>query len=103
MPVRWEIRGQVLIVTLVGDYSFEEPALAVKEAIADSGFQTGTSLLIDTRLSQTSRSSEEFRERAKWLASLQDKGLSSRCAVVIGPEPSLAWRGWRPHTTTYRA
>ena len=87
MPVRWEIRGQVLIVTLVGDYSFEEPALAVKEAIADSGFQTGTSLLIDTRLSQTSRSSEEFRERAKWLASLQDKGLSSRCAVVIGPEP----------------
>jgi len=87
MPVTWEIRSQVLIVTLVGDYSFDEPVLAVNEAIADSGCQTGTSLLIDARFSKTSRSSEDFRERAKWLASLQDKGLSSRCAVVIGPEP----------------
>ena len=86
MPVTWEIRGQVLIVTLAGDYGFEEPVRAVQEAIADSAFQRGTSLLVDSRLSKTSRSSEEFRERARWLASLRDKGLSSRCAVVIGPE-----------------
>jgi hypothetical protein len=29
MPVTWEIRGQILIVTLAGDYGFDEPVHAV--------------------------------------------------------------------------
>jgi hypothetical protein len=87
MPVKWEIRGSVLVVKLVGDYGFNEPVQAVSEAMADPQFQAGTPLLIDARLSKTSRSSEEFRERAQWMASLQPKGLSSRCAMVISGQP----------------
>ena len=87
MAVTWEIQGLVLIVTLVGDYGFDEPVKAVTEALADAQFRPGTSLLVDARLSHAHRSSEEFRTRTKWVASLVPKGLSSRCAIVIAPEP----------------
>jgi hypothetical protein len=87
MAVTWEIRGLVLIVTLVGDYGFDEPVKAVTEALADAQLRPGTSLLVDARLSRARRTSEEFRTRATWVASLGSKGLSSRCAIVIAPEP----------------
>jgi hypothetical protein len=87
MPVSCEIRGSILVVTLVGDYSFEEPVQAVMSAIADPDFHAGTSLLIDSRLSKTSRNSEDFRERARWMGTLRDHGLSSRFAIVISPKP----------------
>jgi hypothetical protein len=88
MAVTWEIRGLVLIVTVAGDYGFDEPVRAVTKALADSQFRPGTSLLVDARLSRARRSSEEFRTRATWVASLVgSKGLSSRCAIVITPEP----------------
>jgi hypothetical protein len=87
MPVTWEIRGQILIVTLAGDYGFDEPVQAVTEALADTQFTPGTSLLVDARLSHARRTSEDFRTRATWVASLGSKGLSSRCAIVIAPEP----------------
>jgi hypothetical protein len=83
MPVTWTFRDSVLVVTLVGKYAFEEPADAVHAAIEDPRFQRGTSLLIDARLSTTRRSSEEFRGRSLWMASLVAKGLSPRCAIVV--------------------
>jgi len=51
----------------------------------DPRFQPGTSLLLDVRLSADNPTSDEMRPRARWLATLQAKGLSSRCAIVIGP------------------
>jgi NAD(P)-dependent dehydrogenase (short-subunit alcohol dehydrogenase family) len=42
---------------------------------------------IDARRSTSSRSSDEFRERARWMASLAPKGLSTRSAIVISSEP----------------
>jgi hypothetical protein len=83
MPVTWEIRNSILLVTLAGDYGFDEPMSAVAQAMADPGFRKGTPLLIDARLSTSRRSSEDFRQRSLWMASLQAKGLASRCAVVI--------------------
>ena len=83
MSVSWQIRGSILVVTLAGDYSFDEPVHAVTAALADPHFQPGTSLLIDARLSKTSRNSEDFRERARWMATLRDKGFSSRFAILI--------------------
>jgi hypothetical protein len=83
MPVTWTFRSSVLVVTLAGEYSFEEPAEAVTSAMQDPRFQPGTSLLIDARLSKTHRSSEEFRGRSLWMASLLSKGLSPRCAMVV--------------------
>ena len=88
MPVAWEIRDRVLIVKLVGDYHFDEPMQAVNEALLDALFRPGTSLLIDARLAHAHRTSEDMHLRAKWVASLQLKGVSSRCAIVMRPEPN---------------
>jgi hypothetical protein len=87
MPVNWEIRNSVVIVTLTGHYSFQEPVQAVTEAMAAPRFRAGMALLIDARCSTSSRSSDEFRERAWWMASLASKGLSTRFAIVINSEP----------------
>jgi hypothetical protein len=83
MSVKWEIRSSILLVTLAGEYGFEEPKTAIMEGMAESQFHKGTSLLIDASLSKSNRSSEEFHKRALWMASLREKGLSSRCAIVI--------------------
>ncbi len=87
MPVNWEIRNSVVIVTLSGHYSFEEPVRAVTNAMTAPLFQAGMALLIDARRSTSSRSSEEFRERARWMASLASKGLSTRSAIVVSSQP----------------
>jgi hypothetical protein len=87
MAVTWQFRGSVLVVTLVGNYTFEEPVQAVTDAMSKPQFRVGTSLLIDARRSQTSRSSEEFRARAHWMATLVPQGLSPRCAMVISSRP----------------
>jgi hypothetical protein len=87
MPVSCTIRESVLVLTLAGDYSFGEPERAVSAAIANPQFHPGMALLIDARLSRMRRSSEEFRERAAWMASLRRQGISSRCAIVISSQP----------------
>jgi len=87
MPVTWEIRNSVLIVTLIGYYALDEPMQAVTDALADSRFRTGMSLLIDARSSLVNPSSEAVRARAKSIASLRSSGFSSRCAIVVGSEP----------------
>ncbi|HEY7390288.1 MAG TPA: hypothetical protein VH640_17355 [Bryobacteraceae bacterium] len=83
MPVTWTFQDSILVLTLVGEYTFEEPVDAVNTAIEDPRFRRGTSLLIDARQSTTRRSSEEFRGRSVWMASLLAKGLSPRCAIVV--------------------
>jgi len=87
MSVAWDLRNRVLVVRLDGDYGYNEPMRAVTAAMQDPGFIPGTPLLIDARRSTTSRSSEEFRSRAIWMAGLTAKGLSHRCAMVIRSLP----------------
>jgi hypothetical protein len=50
----------------------------------DPAFKVGTSLLLEVRACSVLPSSDELRQRAISLADRQRKGLSSRCAVVIG-------------------
>lgn len=87
MPVTWELRQRILVIRLVGNYEYEEPANAVGEAMRDPAFRPGTSLLIDARSSTSRRSSEELRERAIWMSSLTKKGIGTRCALVINSQP----------------
>ncbi|MBV8729773.1 MAG: hypothetical protein JO336_08180 [Acidobacteriia bacterium] len=86
MPVSWEIRDRVLIVTLA-EACGEEATPAITAAMADPAFQFDTSLLLDVRLCTDYPSSEEFRRWAISLASRRDRGFSGRCAFVIGPRP----------------
>jgi hypothetical protein len=84
MGASWQIRGSVLIVTCDGD-DVKESANAIHEALADPGFRQGTSVLLDVRLCTENPSSADIRRRTAWLASLKSRGISSRCAMVVGP------------------
>jgi hypothetical protein len=85
MPVTWEIRDRILVITIVG-YAGEEPRAVIMEAIASPQFRPGTSVLFDVRQSTDNSTSDELRSRAQWLATLQAKGMASRCAIVVGPK-----------------
>ena len=87
MPVTWEFRHRILVIRLVGNYGYDEPANAVGEAMRDPAFQTGTLLLVDARLSTSRRTSEELRERAIWMSSLTKQGIGTRCALLINSQP----------------
>jgi hypothetical protein len=86
MPVSWEIRGNVVIVTVTADWERGGAETAILEALADPSFLPGSSLLLDVRRARTSPTAEEVSFRADWMASLRNKGLSRRCAIVVGPK-----------------
>ena len=70
MPVSWEIRNRVLIVTVDGDWSGGGPASAITEALADPQFRPGTALLLDVRPSRMNPSGDESnRAPSGWLPS----------------------------------
>ena len=84
MAVTWEIRGSVLVITVIG-FGGEEPAQAIAEALVDPKFKPGTALLFDMRQSTDSPTSDQMHERATRLAPLLAKGISHRLALVVGP------------------
>jgi hypothetical protein len=84
MPVIWEIRDSVLVVTLVGACG-DDATTAISAAMQDGAFKPDTSLLLDLRRCTDRPSGEELRGRAQSLAARRVKGLSSRCAFVVGP------------------
>ena len=84
MPVDWEIRDSILIITVIG-HGDHEPIGAIAEAINDPEFRPGISLLFDMRLSTDSPTGNKSRERVALLTPLREKGISSRCAIVVGP------------------
>ena len=86
MSVSCKFSGYILVVTLVGNCG-HEMITAIDGALADNALEPGTSLLIDLRLCTETPSSEDFRERARYIGARRAKGLSRYCAVVIGPKP----------------
>jgi hypothetical protein len=87
MPVTWEIRAAVLLVTATGKYRSEELAEAVAQARADPGFRPEMFLLLDGRRSEAQITTESTQWRVAWLASLRHQGFSPRCAVAVKSEP----------------
>ena len=81
MPVWCEIQDSVLIVRLIGKCG-AEVTVAISEAMEDPAMKAGTSLLLDVHACSDSPTSHELRRRAISLAGR--KGLSRRCAIVIG-------------------
>jgi hypothetical protein len=83
MPVTWEFLDKILVVTVV-DCSGDQSVAAVVEAMSDPQFKPGTTVLFDIRKATDDPSSTEINRRAQRLATLCTRGLSSRCALVIG-------------------
>ena len=83
MPVTWSIQGPVVMLTLDGDYLFDEVMEALQHALADPRFTPGMPLLFDESLSHADPSSGEKASRVRWIASLRP-AIAARCAIVVG-------------------
>ena len=84
MPVRWAVRDGIVFVTLIGDYAFDEIRAAIGDAYAHSGAPTTAPLLIDGRSSWVYLSPEEIQLRSEWYRDLFERGITARCAMVVG-------------------
>ena len=91
MPVQWEIRGEILILSLVGQFTNEDIERAVREAAADERFRPGMRLLWDPRRSQTAMSSPDLQWRIGLVSNAARTGLLSRFALVLRPDQGLSF------------
>lgn len=91
MPVRWEIRGEILILTLVGQFANEEIEQAVEAAAADGRFRPGMRLLWDPRRSETAISSADLQWRIGLVTRYARRGLLTRFALVLRPDQGVSF------------
>jgi hypothetical protein len=82
MTVSWSIQYDAIILVVEGNYTSEELERAVSAALYSPQFPAGGALLIDSRLATTEATPEFLDRRAKFVTSLLDHGVVSRCAVV---------------------
>lgn len=83
MPVVWEYRDNLLVVRGSGLYPNSVLEDAVRSAVADPRFRPGTLLLWDGRVSEVPLSSADIEWRVELVASLVDRGLSPKVAVLL--------------------
>jgi hypothetical protein len=86
MPVKWEIRDSLLVLSIDGDYRADDLVQAVAEVIKAPAFKPGMFIFVDGRNSKASISTPDIDWRVGWMASLPRMGFSSRCAVVVNSE-----------------
>jgi hypothetical protein len=83
MPVTWEFRGRILVVSARGVYANHEIEQAFADAFADPHFGPETRLLMDGRGSETPLSASDIQWREWFLNSLPGRGMFPRAAFLI--------------------
>jgi hypothetical protein len=87
MPLVWEFRDKVLAVVERGVVTNEEiDRVFVGQALSDTRVRLGTRLLWDACESETPLSADEMAWRIDLLASLGERGLVSRVALLVRAE-----------------
>jgi len=87
VPVTWEFRGTVLLMTTTERYTNEELREAADRALGDPRFQPGTPVLFDGRLSDTPLAIADIHWRVGWVGSLRSRGASPRFAILVRAQP----------------
>ena len=84
MPVLWEWRDSVLLITTIGAYANEEMATAFAEMRADQLFVRGTALVFDARESKAPLTKGDVDWRVGIFAdALKREGFGPRIAFVL--------------------
>jgi hypothetical protein len=87
MPITWELRGDVLVVTVVGEYDPQGFPRVVSEVQSDPRYRAGLSMLFDARRSRAVVTKDYVQEWTGRLVNLPRLGFSKVCAAVVGEEP----------------
>lgn len=84
MPVSWEWRDSVLLVTTIGRYANQELADAFVKMSADTRFVRGTPVVFDARRSEAELTKGDIDWRvASFADSLQRAGFGPKLAFVL--------------------
>lgn len=87
MPVLWEWRDSVLLVTTIGDYPNQDLMTALEEMSVHSRFVRGTPLVFDARQSKAQLSKSDVDWRVGQLAAwLERSGFGPKMAFVLGSD-----------------
>jgi hypothetical protein len=86
MPVTWRLQGAVLVLEVRGVVTNQEIEVTIGEAVASAPCQSGLRLLWDARKTQTPISSLDMAWRFELLASLGERGVFSRGALLLRQE-----------------
>ena len=78
----WTIRDGLVVITLIGTHELDEFRDTINEALASPGFRRGMHLFVDARSSYSYLTPEAIQQRLEFIASLREKGIPPRCAVV---------------------
>ncbi len=88
MPVRWQVRGKLLIFSVIGLVESKEVERSFVEAVSAVG--SGTLLLWDARRAEVVLTSDELARRFDLVDSLGERGLLRRAALLVEKEDIAA-------------
>ncbi len=83
MPVRWEVRGALLVLAFSGVVEKKEIEGALAAAFADPRSQRSMRLLWDARQSETPVSTDDLAWRFALVSSLAERGHIDRVALLL--------------------
>ena len=86
MPVRYEIREQILHLTAKGPVSAEEELQCARGWLADPDYRPGMAILLDNRGRETKPSEAHIRKMASRAEASADVLDGTRCAIVVASE-----------------
>ena len=82
MPAQCQLRGELLTISVIGLVDNAELERALTEGVASAGPGAELHLLWDARRSETLLSAADVVFRMGLVASLADRGIVARCAVL---------------------
>jgi hypothetical protein len=89
MPVTWDFRGLVFMLSVIGVVTNQEIERAFAEAVANAPSKTGLRLLWDASASLTPVSSDDMAWRFDLVSSLAERGILFRAALLVRKEHRL--------------
>jgi hypothetical protein len=95
VPVGWEYRGAVLVLSFTGVVEREDIEGALDGALSDPRCRPALGLLWDARRSETPVSADDIAWRFDLVSSLADRGLVSRAALLVSSDWSLMFEHFR--------
>jgi hypothetical protein len=87
MPVSSEFQDEIFVVKVVGEYTYDEYVDAVVCGFSDPRFTSATPVLVDSRESEASPSSEDVRVVGRRILGQRPSGHAGKWAAVTNPEP----------------
>jgi hypothetical protein len=94
MPVRWDFRGAVLTLSISGVVTNREIEQAIDAALASAPSRSGLRLLWDARATEGPLSSDDLAWRIEAVASLGERGVLCRAALLARIEQRASLAIW---------